>query len=153
MSEKPFIRKAQRADLERLQALYLQLSPQNTSIPPQEAKDIFERFKRYEGSEIFVGDIDDVLVSSCTLVVTPNLTKGGKPYGLIENVITDENHRGYGYGRATLDFATTHAWQQGCYKVMLLTGSKEPRTLEFYQGAGFEQTKTGFQKRRLPKRP
>jgi hypothetical protein len=31
---------------------------------------------------------------------------------------------------------------------MLMTGSKEAATLEFYRRAGFEQTKTGFQKRR-----
>jgi GNAT superfamily N-acetyltransferase len=114
ISKRPFIRKAQRADLERLQTLYLQLSAHNTAIPPHEAEELFERFKRYDGSEIFVG----------------------------------EGHRGRGYGKATLDFATTHAWQQGCYKVMLMTGSKEAATLEFYRRAGFEQTKTGFQKRR-----
>jgi GNAT superfamily N-acetyltransferase len=114
MSKRPFIRKAQRADLERLQTLYLQLSAHNTAIPPHEAEELFERFKRYDGSEIFVG----------------------------------EGHRGRGYGKATLDFATTHAWQQGCYKVMLMTVSKEAATLEFYRRAGFEQTKTGFQKRR-----
>ena len=114
MSKRPFIRKAQRADLERLQTLYLQLSAHNTAIPPHEAEELFERFKRYDVSEIFVG----------------------------------EGHRGRGYGKATLDFATTHAWQQGCYKVMLMTGSKEAATLEFYRRAGFEQTKTGFQKRR-----
>jgi hypothetical protein len=28
---------------------------------------------------------------------------------------------------------------------MLLTGSKNPATLSFYEGAGFEQSKTGFQ--------
>ncbi len=148
MSKRPFIRKAQRADLERLQTLYLQLSAHNTAIPPHEAEELFERFKRYDGSEIFVGEVDELLVSSCTLVVIPNLTTAGKPYALIENVITDEGHRGRGYGKATLDFATTHAWQQGCYKVMLMTGSKEAATLEFYRRAGFEQTKTGFQKRR-----
>jgi hypothetical protein len=31
-----------------------------------------------------------------------------------------------------------------------MTGSKDPATLAFYEGAGFEQTKTGFQIRRQP---
>ena len=35
---------------------------------------------------------------------------------------------------------------------MLLTGSKNPATLRFYEDAGFEQSKTGFQARRLPVR-
>lgn len=35
---------------------------------------------------------------------------------------------------------------------MLMTGSKNPATLAFYERAGFEQTKTGFQIRRHPPR-
>jgi hypothetical protein len=35
---------------------------------------------------------------------------------------------------------------------MLLTGSKDPATLRFYEEAGFEQSKTGFQARRIPAR-
>jgi hypothetical protein len=51
-----------------------------------------------------------------------------------------------------IEAAVTKAWELDCYKVMLLTGSKDPATLGFYQSAGFEQTKTGFEKRRLPRR-
>jgi hypothetical protein len=40
----------------------------------------------------------------------------------------------------------------GSYKVMLMTGSKDLATLAFYTSAGFEQSKTGFQVRRLPAR-
>jgi hypothetical protein len=36
---------------------------------------------------------------------------------------------------------------------MLLTGSENPATHAFYRAAGFEQSKTGFQVRRLAKRP
>lgn len=32
---------------------------------------------------------------------------------------------------------------------MLMTGSKKPETLSFYLTAGFEQSKTGFQKQRV----
>ena len=35
----------------------------------------------------------------------------------------------------------------------LLTGSRDPATIAFYEGVGFEQNKTGFQVRRLPVRP
>jgi len=33
-----------------------------------------------------------------------------------------------------------------------MTGSQKPSTLAFYEAAGFEQSKTGFQARRLPAR-
>jgi len=35
---------------------------------------------------------------------------------------------------------------------MLMTGSKKASTIAFYEAAGFEQIKTGFQIRRLPVR-
>jgi hypothetical protein len=35
---------------------------------------------------------------------------------------------------------------------MLMTGSKKPETLAFYLRAGFEPSKAGFQKRRIPAR-
>jgi hypothetical protein len=36
---------------------------------------------------------------------------------------------------------------------MLMTGRKEQEVLDFYVSAGFEQSKTGFQKRLRPARP
>ena len=51
-----------------------------------------------------------------------------------------------------LKHAIATAWKHDCYKVMLLTGSKNPATLKFYSDVGFEQNKTGFQIRHLPVR-
>ncbi|WP_287190061.1 GNAT family N-acetyltransferase [Mesorhizobium sp.] len=106
----------------------------------------------YPGSVVLGGWHDDQIVASCTLVVIPNLTRGGMSYALIENVVTAAFHRKRGFGRALLERAVSIAWEHGCYKVMLLTGSTEPATLAFYRGVGFEQNKTGFQTRRLPVR-
>ena len=84
--------------------------------------------------------------------MVPNLTRGGLPYGLIENVVTGSKYLKQGHGAAVLKHAIAAAWKLDCYKVMLLTGSKDPATLKFYQGVGFEQNKTGFQIRQLPVR-
>jgi len=146
------IRTAQPGDLQSLLELYRHLNASDPRISLEDANRIFQRFLSYSGSAIFLGLIDDVLVTSCTLVVIPNLTRGGLPYGLIENVVTDPRHRKQGYGQAILKQAASAAWRSDCYKVMLLTGSKNPATLAFYQAAGFEQSKTGFQIRRAPPR-
>lgn len=146
------IRTAGRDDIQSLLELYRQLNPQDPALAPQEAMSILEQFALYPGSAIFIGIKGGVMVSTCALVVVPNLTRKGAPYALIENVVTDAGHRKQGFGQAILRTAIDAAWRSGCYKVMLLTGSRSPATLSFYESVGFEQSKTGFQIRRLPER-
>ena len=141
------IRAAGSSDIQQLLQLYSQLHPQDPVLAPQKACRILEQFSRYPGSTVFIGVKGSEIITTCALVVIPNLTRGGASYGLIENVVTDGQHRKRGYGRAILRAAITAAREYGCYKVMLLTGTKSPATLRFYQSAGFEQSKVGFQVR------
>lgn len=142
------IRTATEGDLPALLDLYGKLHPADPNLTVKHAAEILSLYRRYAGSDVFVGVVDGALVATCALVVIPNLTRGGLPYGLIENVVTDPDHRKRGYGKAMLQAATEFAWRHDCYKVMLLTGSRDPATIRFYDDAGFEQTKTGFQIRR-----
>lgn len=146
------IRFADREDIQQLLKLYRHLDPEDKETTVTDALKNLDLLKRYPGSHILIGCLDGNIVTTCTLVVIPNLTRGGAPYALIENVVTNSAHRNKGYGKAVLKDATQTAWHAGCYKVMLLTGSKHPAILKFYQDAGFEQDKTGFQIRKLPAR-
>ena len=86
-----------------------------------------------------------MIVSSCVCVIIPNLTRGQRPYAFIENVITDEKWRKKGLATACLNYARDIAVNENCYKVMLLTGSKEQSTLDFYERAGYNKNdKTAF---------
>jgi GNAT superfamily N-acetyltransferase len=90
-------------------------------------------------------EYDDKIVSSCTLSIIPNLTRGGRSYGLIENVVTHTDYRRRGFGVSLLQHALAVAWKKKCYKVMLLTGSKDKTVYQFYDQAGFKKgIKTGF---------
>jgi GNAT superfamily N-acetyltransferase len=146
------IRPASRSDLPQLLALYLHLDPDDRIPSLDIATSRFEELQTYRGSAIFVGMAESGIVASCTLVVVPNLTRGGQSYGLIENVVTHTAFRGRGFGKLLLQAAVAAAWDSDCYKVMLMTGSKKPSTLAFYAAAGFEQNKTGFQVRRIAPR-
>lgn len=143
------IRQADQGDLPALMELYQHLAEGDEKPQLEVAHDLFERFQAYSGSMIAIGLVEHVLAASCTLVVIPNLTRGGRPYGLIENVVTHRDFRNRGYGKQILHYAVEAAWDAGCYKVMLMTGSKRRETLDFYLAAGFEQSKTGFQIRRV----
>ena len=85
------------------------------------------------------------LLATCTVNICANLNWSARPYAIIENVIVDREHRGRGIGKKLLSFAVELAQQQQCYKVALMTGSKRDSTLKFYEAAGFEASKTGFQ--------
>ena len=146
------IRAALPSDLEGLAALYPHLNPSDEPISRDLATARLDAINQIPGSTVLLGLLHDELVASCTLIVIPNLTRGGKPYALIENVVTDALYRGQGYGTRVLRTAVAAAWDAGCYKVMLMTGSKQPSTLKFYENAGFEQSKTGFQMRRISAR-
>ena len=59
--------------------------------------------------------------------------------------MTRGDFRGRGYASACLDYARQLAEQADCYKIMLLTGSKKPETLRFYEKAGYNRgEKTAF---------
>lgn len=146
------IRAAIPSDLEGLLKLYQQLNPSDEEISLELAASRLGEINQLPGSAVLLGLLGADLVASCTLIVIPNLTRVGRPYALIENVVTDGLHRGRGYGTRILRAAVDAAWGAGCYKVMLLTGSKQPTTLKFYENAGFEQSKTGFQMRRMSAR-
>ena len=152
MASELFIRTVEQTDLPALLELYRDLNPDDPPLALPDATSIWQQISNLAGCTIFAGVLEGALVTSCTLVIVPNLTRGGLPYGLIENVVTSSKHRKRGYGAAILKHAFAEAWKHRCYKIMLLTGSKNPATLKFYTGVGLEQNKTGFQIRKLPVR-
>ncbi len=143
---------ARAEDVPDLVALYKELDPAEPGLDIETGAARLAALSAIAGSAVLVGREADAAVSTVTLIVIPNLTKGGQPYALIENVVTAARARGRGHGTTLLKAATERAWAAGCYKVMLMTGSSNPATLAFYSRAGFEQSKTGFQIRRIDKR-
>ncbi|MCV6585721.1 MAG: GNAT family N-acetyltransferase [Marinibacterium sp.] len=139
------IRDAGPQDLPGLLHLYRDLHVDDAPPTPDEAARILADIAALRGSAVLIAEDAGGMLASCTLMMIPNLTRAGRPYGLVENVVTAAAHRGQGHGQAVLRAAIDRAWQAGCYKVMLLTGRCDPGTLAFYRAAGFEQSKTGFQ--------
>ncbi|MCL1885046.1 MAG: GNAT family N-acetyltransferase [Defluviitaleaceae bacterium] len=144
------IRKATAKDAEVLIDLYGNHLTQSPPKEPQHIDSWQNKIAKFETDpmyNIFVGEIDGRVASSATLVIIENLTRNMRSYAIIENVVTHTNFRGKGYAKSLIQKATEVAAEQGCYKIMLLTGSKEKSTLRFYENCGFNCTdKTGFVK-------
>lgn len=141
------IRTIEPGDLDGLLALYRQLNPADPALPGDIARTRFEEMLNHPGLVVFCGFVDGQLATSCVLHVLPNLTRGGAPYALIENVVTDGARRRNGLGQAIVRAAAEAGFARGCYKVMLMTGRGDPGVLAFYESCGFSQSKTGFQMR------
>lgn len=138
------IREINSGDYNGLMELYLHLH--ETDIPDYEkAKQTWEHILADKNYHIVVAEEDGKLVSSCTVVVVPNLTRGVRPYARVENVVTHADYRGKGLATACLNRAREIAAEAGCYNIALLTGAKDENTLKFYENAGFKRgEKTGF---------
>lgn len=94
---------------------------------------------------LIVCEEDSKIVASCVCVVIPNLTRNVRLYAFVENVVTKRDYRKKGYATVCLNYAKQIAQENHCYKIMLLTGSKEESTLDFYRNAGYNSTdKTAF---------
>ena len=139
------IRRIEADDLAPLLELYHQLHPED-EVPAHDAvRTVWPQLLTDPRVIVFVGVVDGEIACTCTLATVPNLTRGARPYGLIENVVTSRGHRRRGLGTSILRHALRHAWEVGCYKVMLLTGSDREGTHAFYEQAGFRRgVKAGF---------
>ncbi len=142
------IRPAAVGDLQGLTTLYQHLNPTDPVLSAHMATERFCAILAQPGMTVLIGFAGEIAAATVTLVIVPNLTRNGASYALIENVVTHADHRKQGYASKLIRHAIEEAWNVGCYKVMLLTGSKNPATLRFYENCGFMQDKTGYQIRR-----
>lgn len=139
------IREVQREDLQGLLELYTQLHDNPLPEDTRQLQTLWTRVLEDKDHHILVGLEDEKIICSVVLIVIPNLTHEQRPYALIENVITHKAYRHKGYATRLLETAKKKAKDSGCYKIMLLTGSKLESTLKFYEHAGYnKEDKTAF---------
>jgi GNAT superfamily N-acetyltransferase len=72
------------------------------------------------------------------LVTIPNLLRGGRRHGFLENVVTHPAFQGRGHGRAVVGAALAEAWNMDCHHVLLQSGRADPRVHRFYAQCGFK---------------
>ena len=138
------IREANKNDLKEILQLYLFLH--ETSIPEEseQLRKTWDNIVNDKSHHLIICEVDGKIVA-CICVIIPNLTRNVRPYAFVENVVTHKEYRKKGYATACLNYARQIAEANNCYKMMLLTGSKEESTLNFYRNAGYNSTdKTAF---------
>ena len=132
------VREARDTDLPSILHLYQQLNPNDPQIEDGRDKAVFQSILASDSNHLLIGEAAGIAIATCYLSVIPNLSRHASPFGIIENVVIDQSQRNRGYGKQIMQHTLTRAWQAGCYKVMLQTGSKRESTHHFYEACGFK---------------
>ena len=139
------ISEATTKDLEALLMLYTYLHDNTMPEISESVEKTWQQIMDDPYHHIILAKEREYIISSLVLIIVPNLTHNQRPYGVIENVITHPDYRKKGYATACLNYGKEVAKKADCYKLMLLTGSKEESTIKFYENAGYnKKDKTAF---------
>lgn len=139
------VRAATATDLPRVLALYAELNPDDAPLGPDAAASTWARVLQQPARVVFVAEVDGVVQGTIDCTVIENLTRGQRPFMVIENVVVSRAHRRRGIGADLLTAATRLARESGCYKAQLITDDF-PETLAFYASGGYTRRKRGLKR-------
>lgn len=139
------IRELTKEDLASLLQLYIQLDANNGNLSLEKSKDVWNEIDTCKNIK-YIGAVENgIVVSTCYLVIIPNLTNSSRPICFIENVVTDKDHRKQGLGSKVIQKAIAVAKENNCYKVILQSGVQRTEAHKFYEKIGFNgNTKKAF---------
>jgi len=140
--------RVRRADVEDLQALLGLLSQLHEDEPPlgpgPARLAALDRILSAPGRVLLLAEGEGLAIGTLDLLIVENLTRGGRPWATIENLVVDRAHRRLGAGGALLSAATEIAREAGCYKLQLVSHSRRAGAHALYEQAGFDALVTGF---------
>ena len=137
------IRECREQDLAGLLGLYAELRPRDPVLTASVARAALSQLLAAPGVRILVAEVAGQLAATCQLGVIPTLTNGGRPFAIIEHVVTASAFRRQGLSQKVLEQALSLAWALDCYKVMLLSGEGRDEAHRLYEKLGF---KAGIEK-------
>ena len=134
------IRKAVNSDLGPIVSLYnLLWTDSDQPLDMKVAANIFGRVQGQPNSSFYVAEHEGRIVGTFVLFIVDNLSHGGAPEGLIENVVVHRKYQRQGVGRQMMSFAMKRCKEEGCYKIVLSSSDKRDNAHEFYESLGFER--------------
>jgi GNAT superfamily N-acetyltransferase len=140
------IRRIEDNDLEKLLPLYMHLHEADVKVSEEKLRGVWRTILLNRDLFIYlVAEENENIVATCNISLIPNLTRGGSSIALIENVVTHQDYRRRGIGKAIIMEAINIAKENKCYKVMLMTNALRKEAHAFYKKIGFSSTdKVGF---------
>ena len=94
-----------------------------------------------ENHHIVVIEYESRIIASGTLLIEHKMTYGGCKMGHIENILVDECMRGKKFGSMIVNYLTTIAKENNCYRIDLTC---VPELKKFYKTNGFINENISF---------
>ena len=141
------VRDAETADLGQLLELYQELAegdPARTPGDATSARPTLSQVLTDSDHHLCVASVNGTVVGAAELIVVPNLTHHGRPWGVIENVIVKSSARRNGAGTRLLEHVPEVAHARDCYKAQLHSGKHRTDAHRVYQRLGFRPVAEGF---------
>jgi GNAT superfamily N-acetyltransferase len=135
--DRPLVRFAEHRDLSGVLHLYKELRPHDPELSAHNADALWRELLGQSHIRVVVAEVEGCLASTCMIALIANLASAGRPFAVIEHVVTLPQFRGCGLARATLQHALDFAWSRSCCKAMLLSGMQRPAAHRLYESLGF----------------
>jgi len=145
------IRETTEADLAAIIALF-GVDELNRSRPGFEAAvtpgalDAFREIEVDPNNELWVADLDGVVIGTFQLTFIPGITRGGMRRAMVEAVFVHPAHRKQRVGEAMMNHAIARARERGCRMMQLTSDLRRTDAHRFYARLGFEGSHLGMKK-------
>ena len=133
----PTVRFAREDDLASLLDLFAVSEVSAHAQPIERAREIWAETLAGDAADVFVAVADQRVAATCMLITAPNLLRGGRRHGYLDNVVSHPDFRRGGYGRAVVEAALRAAWDKDCHHVLMQSGRQDPAVRRFYEARGF----------------
>lgn len=137
------VRKANINDINEIVNLYEQ---KGWNKGRQITSEFFKKVTDIPGCYLLVAEMDDKIVGTVQLNIIQNIAFGGQPYGTVEWVITDKDHRRQGVGRKMFEEIDRICIEHNCDSVMLTSSLANWESHLFYEKMGYVAPVKGFRK-------
>jgi GNAT superfamily N-acetyltransferase len=135
--QKKFFIVQDKIDLERCYPVIKELRPH---LDFTQFLDIYECARAADGYEIVACEVQGQIVAVMGYRFLWDFVRGKHVY--VDDLVSAENHRSFGYGSELLKFAETIAKKAGCKALRLCTGIENELGIKFYDRNGW--TKRAF---------
>ncbi|MFI7553201.1 GNAT family N-acetyltransferase [Micromonospora sediminimaris] len=138
------VRQATEHNLMALGTLYAELHPADPMLSHEQAMQTWQEIIGQAGRTLLIALREETAVGTVDSIVVPNLTRGGRPYMLVENVVVARSARRQGVAGRMFNALIDLARAVGCYKVQLLSHVDRCDAHRFYESRGLRPVAQGY---------